>query len=126
ERQTLRTAAFGAIFLVSNAEPGILDMFKETFAASKSFATSPQLRDLLQTGGRPQMPKGSATEVESSVLDALRQSTSILETKGQPELDSFRSAISSAVDQVAGAAGGVSTAETDAIDKVKAAMATSA
>jgi len=38
EKQSLRNAAYGAVFLVSNAEPGMLDMVKESFAASKSFA----------------------------------------------------------------------------------------
>ncbi len=39
ERKTLRTAAFGAIYLVSSAEPGLMDMVKETVAGSKAFAT---------------------------------------------------------------------------------------
>ncbi len=124
ERQTLRTGAFGAVFLVSNAEPGLMDMVKESFAASKSFATSsPELRDLLKSGGMPQLPKGTPTDIESGILAALRQSTSILQAKGQPELDGFRSAVGDAVDDVAMAAGGgTSEAETAAIGKVKAAL----
>ena len=123
EKQTLRTAAFGAVFLVSSAEPGMMDMVKETFAASKAFAaSSPELRDVLKTGGLPKVPKGSPADIERGVLEALQQSTSILQTKGQPELDSFRSAVTTAVDQAAGAAGGTSEAETAAIGKVKAAL----
>jgi hypothetical protein len=56
------------------------------------------------------------------VLEALQQSTTILQTKGQPELDGFRSAVTTAVDQVAMAAGGTSEAESAAIGKVKAAL----
>jgi hypothetical protein len=123
ERQTLRTAAFGAVYLVSSAEPGMMDMVKESFAASKAFAaSSPELRDVLRAGGLPKVPKGSPTEIENGVLNALQQSTSILQAKGQPELDGFRSAVTTAIDDVAEAAGGTSSAETAAIGKVKAAL----
>jgi hypothetical protein len=123
ERQTLRTAAFGAVFLVSSAEPGMMDMVKESFAASKAFAaSSPELRDVLRAGGLPKVPKGSPAEIENGVLNALEQSTSILQTKGQPELDGFRSAVTTAIDDVATAAGGTSDAESAAIGKVRAAL----
>ena len=123
ERQTLRTAAFGAVYLVSSAEPGFIDMVKESFAGSKAFAnSSPELRDLLKTGGIPQIPKGSPSDVESSVLSALSQSTSILQAKGGPELDGFRSAVTTAMDQVAAAAGETSEKEVAAVGKVKAAL----
>jgi hypothetical protein len=123
ERQTLRTAAFGAVFLVSSAEPGMMDMVKESFAASKAFAaSSPELRDVLRAGGLPKVPKGSPAEIENGVLNALEQSTSILQTKGQPELDGFRSAVTTAIDDVATAAGGTSDAESAAIGQVRAAL----
>jgi hypothetical protein len=123
ERQTLRTAAFGAIYLVASAEPGFVDMIKESLAGSKALAkTSPELRDLFKSGGIPQIPKGSPSDVESTVLSALSQSTSILEAKGGPELDGFRAAITSAVDQVASAAGDTSAKELAAAGKVKAAL----
>lgn len=123
ERQTIRTAAFGAIFLVSRADPGFFDMMKESFAGSKAFANaSPELRGLLKSGGLPQIPKGSPAEIESGILVALTRSASILQAKGQPELDGFRAAVTSAVDQVARAAGDVSGEEIAAIGKVKAAI----
>jgi hypothetical protein len=122
ERQTIRTAAFGALFLVSKADPGFFDMMKESFAGSKALAnSSPDLRGLFK-GGLPKMPKSNPAELEPGILGALSQSAAILQTKGQPELESFRSAVTSAVDQVAQAAGGVSSAETEAIGKVKAAI----
>ena len=123
ERQTIRTAAFGAIYLVANAEPGLFDLVKESFAGSKGFASSsPELRDLLKTGGIPQVPKGSPTDIESGVLTALSQSTSILQAKGQPELESFRNAVTTAIDQVAAAADDVSANEQAAIGKVRVAL----
>ena len=126
ERQTLRTAAFGAVYLVSSAEPGMLDMLKESFAGSKAFASSSaDLRDLLRAGGLPQIPKGAPADIESGVLEALSESTGILEGKGQRELDGFRGAVTKAVDQVAAAADDVSPNEAAAIGKVKAALGAS-
>ena len=123
ERKTLRTAAFGAMYLVSSAEPGFMDMVKETVAGSKAFATSsPELRDLLKGGGMPQMPKGSRGDIEASVLSALGESKTILQTKGGNELEAFTNAVANAVDQVAQAAGGTSPGEAEAVGKVKAAL----
>jgi len=123
ERQTLRTAAFGAVFMVSSAEPGFLDMVKESFAGSKAFAQSPELRDILRSGGLPQMPQGSREDIEHGVLAALGESQSILQSKGGDELSGFQTAVSTAVDGVANAAGGGATSrEQEAIGKVKAAI----
>jgi hypothetical protein len=122
ERQTLRTAAFGAIYVVASAEPGFFDMVQESFAGSKAFAKSQELRDILRSGGMPKMPSGSPEEIEQSVISALTESQQILQSKGPQELDGFRSAVSDAVDQVANAAGGTSEREVEAVDKVKSAI----
>jgi hypothetical protein len=123
ERQTLRTAAFGAVYMVSNAEPGFFDMVKESFAGSRAFARSPELRDILRSGGLPKMPQGSPQDIEQGVLSALTESKTILESKGGDELSGFRTAVSSAVDDVANAGGGgATTSEQEAIGKVKAAI----
>lgn len=124
ERQTLRTAAFGAVFLVSRADPGFFDAVKESLAGSKVLAsTSQELRDLLKSGGIPRIPKGSPTEVESSVLTALQESAAILQAKNPTELDGFRAAVVSACDQAASAAGGgANAAETAVVTKVKTAL----
>lgn len=42
ERDTIRTGAFGAIALVSNADPGFFATFKESMAGSKALATAPK------------------------------------------------------------------------------------
>jgi hypothetical protein len=123
ERQTLRTAAFGAVYMVSSAEEGFLDMVKESFAGSKAFGKSPELRDLLKGGGMPQMPKGSRQDIEQQVLLALNDSQQILMSKDPDQLQGFRTAVANAVDEVANAAGGgASSSEADAADKVKAAI----
>jgi len=123
ERDTLRTAAFGALFLVSHADPGFLGSIKESFAGSKALAdSSPTLRDLLKSGGLPPVPKGSPAEIETGVLSALQQSTAILQAKSPEELDGFRSAVATACDQVATAHEGVTETETAAVAKVRAAL----
>jgi hypothetical protein len=124
ERQTLRTAAFGAVYMVSKADPGFMDMVKESYAGSKALASSsPELKDLLRHGGMPQMPKGQPQDIEAGVLSALNESQTILQGKGGNELNDFRSAVTNAVDQVASAAGGgISQREAEAIGKVKAAL----
>jgi hypothetical protein len=126
ERQTLRTAAFGAVYMVSSAEPGFLDMVKEGFAGSKAFQKTPELGDVLRSGGMPKMPTGSRQEIERDVITALTESQQILQSKGQEQLDEFRTAVTEAVNQVAEAGGGgVSPNEQEAIGKVKAALGTS-
>jgi hypothetical protein len=126
ERDTIRTAAFGAIMLVSKADPGFLAMFKETTAGSKTLAgASPELRDLLKSGGLPTVPKGTPDEVDKAVLSALEKSVTILQDKGAAEVDGFKALIVQACDQVAEASKGVATAETEAIGRVKSALGVS-
>lgn len=122
ERQTLRTAAFGAVFLVSHADPGFFASFKESIVGAKALAgASPDLQAVFKSGGLPEVPKGSPAEMESGVLAALQQSTTIL-AKDPQDLAEFRAVITHACDQVAGASGGVKDTETTAITKVKAAL----
>ncbi|MEV0457041.1 hypothetical protein [Catellatospora methionotrophica] len=123
ERQTLRTAAFGAVFLVSHADPGFFASFKESIAGAKALAgASPELQAVFKTGGLPEIPKGSPAELESGVITALQQSTGILQAKSPQDLTEFRSVIAAACDQVANASGGVKDTETAAIAKVHAAL----
>src|SRR5690606_6381960 len=112
----------GAVYLVSSAEPGILDMVKESFAGSKAFADAPEVRDVLRGGGMPQLPKGSPQEIEQGVLAALTESQAILAAKGPDQLNGFRAAITDALTRVADAAGGTSEKEAAAAAKVKAAI----
>lgn len=122
ERKTIRTAAFGAMSLVSAADPGFFATFKESLAGAKALAmSSPELQNLFKSGGLPEVPKGSPAEVEAAVLGALQQSTQILQAKAPQELEGFRSAIAAACDQVANASGGVQDTEAAAIKKVKTA-----
>jgi hypothetical protein len=123
ERATLRGAGFGAMMLVSAADPGFFSMFKESMAGARALAGgSPELQQLFKSGGLPPMPKGSPAEAEADVMTGLRQSVAILAAKSPAELDGYRAVILAACDQVANASEGVKDTETAMIAKVRAAL----
>ncbi len=124
ERLTLKTGAFGAVFLVSNAEPGMLAMVRESFAASGAFgAASGVVKDALTTGPLPELPRDSALEIEATVLPALSRSVAILREKSPGDVEAYRSVVLGAADQVAQAHRGVTPAEATVIDRIRDALA---
>ena len=126
ERDTVRSAAFGAMLLVSKADPGFFAMFKESMAGSKTLAkASPELRELLKSGGMPSQPKGAPEEIDKAVLTSVEQAVAILQEKGPDEVEGFKALIVDACDKVAQASKGVAPAETEAIGKVKSALGVS-
>ncbi|MGI5213531.1 hypothetical protein [Plantactinospora sp. CA-290183] len=123
ERATLKTAAFGAVFLVSNADPGALSMIKESLAASSAFAgTTGLVREVLTTGGMPRLTYGAPADVPATVLPALRRAVEILRAKAPDELADYRSAVLAAADQVARAHAGISPDEAAMIETVRDAL----
>lgn len=120
EGRTLRTAVFGAMVLVSTADPGSLD--EESYAGAKAVEhLSPALREVLRSG-RPELPRGSVSDVEAGVLDALRRSMGILTAKSPAEADAFPSAVVAICREVAMADGSVAEAEGAVVAKVRAAL----
>jgi len=126
ERDTVRSAAFGAVALVSKADPGFFAMFKESMAGSKAFTTaSPELQELLKSGGMPNLPKGDSDEIDKSILSSVERAVAILQQKGPDEVEGFRAVVVDACNKVAEASKGVAPAETEAIGKVKSALGVS-
>ncbi|MFI7430495.1 hypothetical protein ACIBPB_26190 [Micromonospora sp. NPDC049836] len=124
EQLTLRTGAFGAVFLVSNAEPGMLAMVRESMAASGALAdASGVVRAALTTGPLPQLPRDSALEVEATVLPALGRAVRILLAKSPGDVAAYRSVVLAAADRVAQAHRGVAPAEAAVIEKIRQALA---
>jgi tellurite resistance protein len=120
EGRTFRTAVFGAMVLVSTADPGSLD--QESHAGARAMAhLSPALREVLKAG-RPQLPAGSVSDVENGVLDALRRSVEILAAKAPDEADAFPAAVLAICREVAEADGQVAAAESAVVAKVEAAL----
>jgi len=123
DKRTLRTAAFGAVSLVSEADPGFLAMLRESVAASGALADSPgQVRAALLTGDVPELPRRPPEAVETVVLPALRDSVEILRAKAPDELAAFRDVVLDAAARAAGAVGGFSEAEAAARDKIREAL----
>ncbi len=123
EKATLRNGAFGAMMLVSAADPGFFAMFKESMAGAKTLAAAPpDLRDLLKGGGLPSVPKGDMAQVEASVLTQLQQAIGILQAKAPQDVDGYKGVIRAACDEVAQASKGVAASETAAIAKVRTAI----
>lgn len=124
EQLTLRTGAFGAVFLVSNAEPGMLAMVRESMAASGALAdASGVVKAALTSGPLPQLPRDSALEVEATVLPALGEAVRILRAKSPADVAAYRSVVLAAADRVAQAHRGVAPAEAAVIEKIRQALA---
>ncbi len=124
ERLTLKTGAFGAVFLVSNADPGVVGVIRESIAASGALAdASGTVKEALTTGPLPRLPRDSQLEIESVVLPALGRAVRILRDKSPQDVDAYRALVLAAADRVARAHDGVAPTEAAAIDQIRAALA---
>ena len=123
EKQQLRSAAYGAVFLVSHAEPGMMDMIKESMAASKSFAqASGDLQGVFRGMSMPKIPKGNPADVEAGVLSQLSNSVATIGAKAPQDVDSYRRIVLDACNSAAKAAKGVSAPESEMLSKVMQAL----
>ena len=124
EQLTLKTGAFGAVFLVSNAVPGMMAMVRESIAASGALGdASGVVKEALTTGPLPQLPRDSALEIEAAVLPALGRAVEILRAKSPGDVQAYRSVVLAAADRVAQAHRGIEPAEAAVIDKIRHALA---
>lgn len=125
EHTLLRRATFGAIALVSRADPGFLATFKESMAGSRALQEAPEdVQRLLTDGGAfPAPATGSPEEVEQQVVDDLRRSVQVLCAKAPRQVAGFRTVIMTAAEQVADASGGVAETERRTIEKIHDALA---
>ncbi|MEU2666956.1 MULTISPECIES: hypothetical protein [unclassified Micromonospora] len=123
ERLTLKTGAFGAVFLVANADPGMLALFRESFAASGAMAdSSGVVKEALTSGPLPKLPRDSALEIEAVVLPALGSSVRILREKSPGDVAGYREVVLSAAERVAAAHRGVAPAEAAVIERIRDAL----
>jgi hypothetical protein len=123
EHATIRDSAFGAIALVSKADPGFFATFKESMAGSRALTTAPPaVQELLRSGGFPKPPAGDAASVERQVLDGLRAAMSILDAKDASAASGYREVVLAAADAVANASDGVAPAEASIIANIRRAL----
>lgn len=123
EQDTIRRGFFGAIALVSQADPGFIETFKESFAASKAIQSAPaEVRELLK-GGLMMPPKaGSAAEMREALLADLKSAMTVLD-RDPATRTAFADSVVQASEQVAQAASGVAPEEQAVIDEVRALVA---
>ena len=125
DRDTIRSAAMLAAAVVSQAESGFFDTFRESFAATKAVKSAPPaVRDLFVQGGLPSMPRaGSRQELETLTLDRLRQAVSTLRAKAPDLVEGYRAMVVQSCRDVAAAADDTSANESDAMARVEQALA---
>ncbi|WP_394620751.1 hypothetical protein JNUCC0626_17080 [Lentzea sp. JNUCC 0626] len=120
EGQILRTAVFGAMVLVSTADPGEVDV--ESQAGVRAITLlSDDLRAIV-SAAPPSLPSGSASDVEAGVLAALRESVVIISGREARDVAIFRAAVAEMCRSVAGADGDVALAEREMVAKVVEAL----
>ena len=123
EQKTVRSAALRAGALVAQAEPGVLDTFKESFAATTAVkAASPEVQKLV-VGGLPEMPSGGRDEVAARTLELLKQAVGILTTKAPQLVEEYRQVVLQSAKDVAAAADDTSPRESAALAQIERALA---
>ncbi|KOV85510.1 hypothetical protein [Nocardia sp. NRRL S-836] len=121
ESRTLRTAVYGAMLLVSHADPG--PVLEERFAGLRALThLSPDLR-LVMGAARPSVPTGTDEEIEPVILDALRAAMKILSARSPEDAATFPSAVLTIAREVAAADGVVVDAEDAMVARIEDALA---
>jgi hypothetical protein len=119
----------GAGLLVSVSDRGFFDSFKEAGVLAKHVAVA---RGSSESAVVKQAAEGHSTgfgvtssrdELESGTLDALRSSVGLLEAKAPNEVEAYRTFVLDLARSVAAAAPGGDEAESGAIAKIEAALA---
>lgn len=123
EQALVKRSAFGAIALVSRADPGFFSMFKESMAGSRAFAAAPEgVQELLRGGGFPTPVTGSPEQVEATTISELGQAVQILQAKDPEHVQGFKDVVLAAADQVASASDGVAPEEQAVLDRIRSAL----
>jgi hypothetical protein len=128
EWETMQKGVTGAGMLVSVADRSFFDTFKEVSALSKhlsearSKSSSGLVRELAEVRGTGFGLTTSPQEVEGGTLEALRSATSTLQAKAPDEVQAYSDFVVEVAQSVAEAAKDVGAPESDALDKIKAAL----
>lgn len=122
EKRVLKKAAFGAVVLVSQVDPGLMDALRESFAAADELIASPLVREVIGAGGHLELDEMPLPELEAQVLPALRESVDILRAKAPEEVGHYTAAVMAACERAASGSGRVTGAERAALAKVGAAL----
>ena len=129
EWTALQKGVVGAGLLVSLSDRSFFDTFKEAGALGKHVAQAKQsnsselIRELADVHGTGFGLTSSPDKVEAETVTALQSAKTALESKAPEELDPYRQFVLEVAQSVSDAAGGGETAENQAIEKVRSAIA---
>ena len=126
ERQVLRTAAFGAVMLVSLAFPTPFATTKVNVVGAMVLTGATGLAgDALAGRGDPQLPAGTAAEIGRVVFPALAEAIALLQKRDETEVQNFRGVVIAAIEQGAAASyGGIKPSHAAMIEKIKETIGT--
>ena len=130
EWDALQKGVSGAGMMVSLADPGFFDNFKEVGALTKHLSeargnsTNPLIGEVAHVRGTGFGLTSSPQEIETETLQALRSSMSTLKAKAPDDAQAYRDFVLNVAKSVGEAAKGTSASESDAIQKIDAALAT--
>jgi tellurite resistance protein len=132
EWETLHRGVTGAGLLVSVADPGFFEQFKEAGALARHLADarkdsqSQLLQELAQERGTGFSIRTPRDELERGTLESLRSAVSILQQKAPDELEAYRSFVLDVAESVAKAAGGVDPRENEVLARIREALGAAA
>jgi hypothetical protein len=130
EWEALQKGVTGAAMLVSLADRGFFDTFKEVGALAKHMSeartksTSSLVKEVAEVKGTGFGFTSSPQEVESETLQALRSSMSTLQAKAPDDAQAYREFVLNVAKSVASAADDTAVAESGAIEKIEGALQT--
>lgn len=130
EWQVLQWAMGDTIAYLSMADRGFWDTFKEASGAAKFVArernesTSLLVRDLAADvrTKRDKDVMADPTDVAGRVADRLAEAVALIGEKAPDELEAFKLFVIALAHATADAAGGIAETETQAIEKIRAAL----
>jgi hypothetical protein len=132
EWETLQKGITGSAMLVSVADKGFFDTFKEVGALTKHLSEArknhdtPLMKELAEVRGTGFGLTASPDEVESGTMEALKSGLSTLQAKAPDDVQEYRDFVVEVAQSVAKAADDIGATETGALDKIKAALQTTA
>jgi hypothetical protein len=128
EWETMQKGVAGAALLVSLADRGFFDTFKEAGALGEHLkeareqSSSRLVRELAEMRGTGFGLTDSPQEVETATLEGLRSSMATLKSKAPDEAAAYSELVVSVAESVAKAADDVGAPETGALEKIKGAL----
>ena len=128
EWDAMQKGVTGAGMLVSVADRGFFDTFKEAGAMAKHLQSAREnsqselVRELSEARGTGFGLTASPDEVEKETVEALKTSMTTLQAKAPDEVDAYRASVLAVAESVAKAAKDVGAEESGAIEKIKGAM----